>query len=111
MENIDPNDQKTHDVLLNLTAVAFPVFGFLRELQERMKGRLPSLVNAAIEPFLEAVIEAVLLLPEEELKTRVLAMIPPGENEQAIKEGEEAQASVEALFQKARTFGERRDRI
>lgn len=34
-------------------------------------------------------------------------MIPPGDNEQAIKEGEEARASVEAVFQKARTFGER----
>ncbi len=109
MDENEQGDQTTREVLLNLTAAAFPIFGLMLELQERMPGRLPHIVNTAVERFQEAAVQAVLLFPENELKAKVLAMIPPGENAQAVEESEEAREKVEALFQKARTFGGRGD--
>ena len=88
--------------LLNMTAAAFPVAGFLVAVQSKTRqDGLPQGVELAFDRFLEALTRAVLLFPEETLRQAVLATIPEDTTE---VDRIHAQKQVDLMLAKARSL-------
>jgi len=94
---METTEEQLRKSLLNLTATTIPLCGIVAMLEERTN--LPESVKTLFTQFQESLVEAVLLLPEAELKETTLALIP---DEESIESREVAVARMNTMLQKAR---------
>lgn len=99
---METTKQGLQEMLLRLVAAAIPVVGFLDEIGKRVDAlnQRPDL-RATFAHFGETLFEAVLLLPEDALAQRTLALIPDNSSDQ---DRAEAEAQVARFVEKLKAF-------